>query len=175
MFIFINFENPLNTYYEGSEAVSELPKDGKSFDIFNANIISDIPRIENLFDEKRNTKTLWKSDKQCERFKVHYGEKLPEAYLVSYPRSGNTWVRYLIEGATGLFTGSVYNSKKQIKMGFVGESEFHRNGTVIIIKTHDFPAQFKHGIQVSNNEIPIVLLIRNPQRYFEIFCFNFIY
>jgi hypothetical protein len=29
--------------------------------------------------------------------------------LVSYPSSGNTWLRYLIEGLTGFFSGSMYN------------------------------------------------------------------
>ena len=29
--------------------------------------------------------------------------------LSSYPSSGNTWLRYLIEGTTGYFTGSMYN------------------------------------------------------------------
>jgi len=28
--------------------------------------------------------------------------------LVSYPGSGNTWLRHLIEMASGVFTGSVY-------------------------------------------------------------------
>ena len=28
--------------------------------------------------------------------------------LVSYPGSGNTWLRHLIEFSTGIFTGSVY-------------------------------------------------------------------
>ena len=30
-------------------------------------------------------------------------------YLMSFPCSGNTWTRYLLEGATGAFTGSVYS------------------------------------------------------------------
>ena len=31
--------------------------------------------------------------------------------LASFPGSGNTWARYVIEGATGVFTGSIYNDK----------------------------------------------------------------
>ena len=30
------------------------------------------------------------------------------AYLVTFPRSGNHWMRYLIEEATQIATGSVY-------------------------------------------------------------------
>lgn len=33
--------------------------------------------------------------------------RLPTA-LASYPGSGNTWLRFLIESASGVFTGSLY-------------------------------------------------------------------
>ncbi|XP_030831390.1 WSCD family member AGAP003962-like [Strongylocentrotus purpuratus] len=33
---------------------------------------------------------------------------LPSIALLSYPGSGNTWVRYLIESATGIYTGSIH-------------------------------------------------------------------
>jgi hypothetical protein len=33
---------------------------------------------------------------------------LPACALASYPGSGNTWVRYLIEAASGIYTGSIY-------------------------------------------------------------------
>jgi len=29
--------------------------------------------------------------------------------LASYPGSGNTWVRWMIEAASGISTGSIYN------------------------------------------------------------------
>lgn len=32
----------------------------------------------------------------------------PPTALASYPGSGNTWIRYLIETAGGIFTGSRY-------------------------------------------------------------------
>ncbi len=32
----------------------------------------------------------------------------PPMALASYPGSGNTWVRYLLEAASGVFTGSRY-------------------------------------------------------------------
>ena len=34
----------------------------------------------------------------------------PLTALASYPGSGNTWLRYLIQQATGIATGSVYNA-----------------------------------------------------------------
>ena len=42
---------------------------------------------------------------------------LPTTGLVSFPGSGNTWIRYLIEGATGIFTGSFYRDVALFKNG----------------------------------------------------------
>jgi hypothetical protein len=33
---------------------------------------------------------------------------LPPVALASFPGSGNTWVRGLIEAASGIYTGSIY-------------------------------------------------------------------
>ena len=45
------------------------------------------------------------------------GQFLPTT-LSSYPGSGNTWVRYLIEEFTGTYTGSIYNDNKLYLGGF---------------------------------------------------------
>ena len=39
----------------------------------------------------------------------------PPTALASFPGSGNTWLRFLIESATGIFTGSRYKDL-QIQM-----------------------------------------------------------
>ena len=39
----------------------------------------------------------------------------PPIALASFPGSGNTWLRHMIEGATGIFTGSRYKDL-QIQM-----------------------------------------------------------
>ena len=54
--------------------------------------------------------------------------------LLSYPASGNTWLRHLIQKATGIITGSFYFSKLLYKNGFPGENIY--NGSVIVIKSH---------------------------------------
>ena len=41
--------------------------------------------------------------------------------LASYPCSGNTWSRYLIEGLTGYYTGSIYNDPGIRESGMYGE------------------------------------------------------
>ena len=52
----------------------------------------------------------WPANKQCENFTTVFskGQMLPAVALASNPNSGNTWLRYLIEGITGIFTGSFY-------------------------------------------------------------------
>jgi len=41
--------------------------------------------------------------------------------LISYPGSGNSWVRQLLETSTGVFTGSVYCDSSYIQAGMIGE------------------------------------------------------
>lgn len=53
--------------------------------------------------------------------------------LASYPGSGNTWVRHLIQRGSGLYTGSVYNDQS-LKSEFPGERR--RDSSVICVKTH---------------------------------------
>ena len=48
-----------------------------------------------LFDR---THFPWSLDDQCNFYSVQFGQHLPILGLVSYPSSGNTWLRYLIEG-----------------------------------------------------------------------------
>ena len=51
---------------------------------------------------------------------VQFGAEgsFPLTSLSSYPRSGNTWVRYLIEEYTGYYTGSIYNDNNLFHGGF---------------------------------------------------------
>ena len=54
--------------------------------------------------------------------------------LISYPISGNTWLRYLIQKATGKITGSFYYSRILNENGFPGEYIY--NGSAIVVKSH---------------------------------------
>jgi hypothetical protein len=46
----------------------------------------------------------------------------PVVALASFPGSGNTWLRYLLQQATGVLTGSVYKDYALLKNGFLAES-----------------------------------------------------
>ena len=53
--------------------------------------------------------------------------------LASYPGSGNTWTRYLIEGITGVFTGSFYyNEAYYRKAGKLSETISQYSDYIII-------------------------------------------
>ena len=51
----------------------------------------------------------WSLDEKCGKYSIQFGQNMNIVGLSSYPSSGNTWLRYLIEGTTGYFTGSMYN------------------------------------------------------------------
>ena len=87
--------------------------------------------------------------------------------LASCPGSGNTWVRGMLEKATGICTGSVYCDYDLRNGGYVGESI--RDGSVIAIKTHLSDIHWKNGSQVVQcNEKnstcygSAIFVIRNP-------------
>lgn len=62
--------------------------------------------------------------------------------LASFPRSGNTWVRFMIEEATGELSGSVYNDRIMPR---------GREG--VVIKTHELD---------SHRYTQAIHLLRNP-------------
>ena len=86
----------------------------------------------------------------------------PLTALVSFPGSGNTWMRYLIEQATGIFTGSVYCDRG---LKVVHPGEHIKSGNVIVVKTHQAEAtlvpisQEMFGRSHFNQAI---FLLRNP-------------
>lgn len=83
--------------------------------------------------------------------------------LVSPPGSGNTWVRGLLERATGFCTGYVECDYTMKMRGFIGENI--NSGSVLVVKTHlDAP----HWIGGEMNQTKYtyygsaIVLLRNP-------------
>jgi len=81
---------------------------------------------------------FWKNHPQCRLLVTRFAQKgsLPSRALVSYPGSGNTWIRYLIEGATGVYTGSVFHDKRIQREGHHGEFREPGDGSTLLQKTH---------------------------------------
>jgi len=87
----------------------------------------------------------------------------PLVALASFHGSGNTWLRYLLEQATGIFTGSIY-CDELLKKTFPGE--FIVSGNVVAVKTHhaDTP-ELPKDVQLflkKNTYDKAIVLVRNP-------------
>ncbi|TRY81811.1 hypothetical protein DNTS_001889 [Danionella cerebrum] len=78
--------------------------------------------------------------------------------LSSFPGAGNTWVRHLIELATGFYTGSYYFDGTLYNRGFKGEKDYWKSGRTICVKTHE---SGQRDVEMYDSAI---LLIRNPYR-----------
>ncbi|XP_059401288.1 sialate:O-sulfotransferase 1-like [Carassius carassius] len=78
--------------------------------------------------------------------------------LSSFPGAGNTWLRHLIELATGFYTGSYYFDGSLYNKGFKGEKDYWQSGRVICVKTHE---SGQREIEMFDSA---VLLMRNPYR-----------
>ncbi|XP_069985494.1 sialate:O-sulfotransferase 1 [Penaeus vannamei] len=91
---------------------------------------------------------------------VRFAVGLRGSILHSFPRSGNTWVRYLLEAASGIFTSSVYSDRTLVTAGYLGERHKYGWGTTIATKSH-----FIKHLQKYRN-VPTVTIIRNPARVF---------
>ncbi|EAT39064.1 AAEL009094-PA [Aedes aegypti] len=76
--------------------------------------------------------------------------------LVSFPGSGNTWLRYLLQQSTGILTGSVYKDYGLLKSGFPAENV--ANSSVLVVKTHEW------GPQAWAPYGKAILLVRDPEK-----------
>ena len=124
---------------------------------------SDLARFKSCSEHARNnTKVLKK--KKCHF--INQTGRDPVA-LVSLPGSGNTWVRGLLEKATGVCTGAPFCDISLRAYGFIGENI--RSGKVLVVKTHDVKPKWKDRIEkvvkLDENEGmygSAILIVRNP-------------
>lgn len=81
---------------------------------------------------------------------------MPERILLySFPGSGNTWLRLMLENVTGIYTGSVYHDEALREIGMHGEDV--TNNTVLLVKDHGN----KKGFNFDEYD-KVVFLVRNP-------------
>ena len=82
---------------------------------FGAGVVTDIRQLKYR---------LWPDDPQCQNHVVQFIRNCdrPPMALASYPCSGNTLVRGIIERLTGYFTGSVYSDVPLYISGLLGFS-----------------------------------------------------
>ena len=88
----------------------------------------------------------------------------PSVALVSYPGSGNSWVRQLLEAATGIYTGAIYCDLAYVAVGMIGEFIDTRN--VLAVKTHSLSStslgrQYDKAIYIIRNPFTAILAEHN--------------
>ena len=102
-----------------------------------------------------------------------FAQEWQRVYLATYPRSGNHWMRYLIEEATHVVTSSVYQDPDKphlpqlfawqgycTNQGYTGECRYPERGEIIVVKTH-FPhlaAQVGDELEYSK----AIQIVRHP-------------
>jgi len=77
--------------------------------------------------------------------------------LASYPGSGNSWVRQLLETSTGIYTGTMFCDNAYIRAGMIGEGVV--SNQVIAVKSHYESPKWKFPEK-------IIYIVRNP---FDVF------
>jgi len=115
-------------------------------------------------------------------FTQGFAEDWQRVYLASYPRSGNHWMRFLIEEATHIATSSVYRDPDKPHlpqlfpwMGYCADHGYDRKcrypgkGEVVVVKTH-----FPHLVREPGDELPfvkVVHIVRHPvDSLYSLYC-----
>lgn len=111
-------------------------------------------KSDQLNSDKLGLVSSTKSDKN--EFNDNGSSDKPIPALASFPGSGNTWLRYLLQQATGILTGSVYKDYGLLKSGFPAESI--ANSSVLLVKTHEW------GSHVWAKFGKAILLVRDPAK-----------
>lgn len=97
------------------------------------------------------------------------------AYMASYQRSGNHWIRYLIEEASRIATGAVYQDEEPPHMdkifpwggyccdhGLEGNCRYPNKDDLVLIKTH-YPAQDGIASKFDRRGYEVALrIVRHP-------------
>ncbi|XP_071505155.1 sialate:O-sulfotransferase 1-like [Diadema antillarum] len=119
------------------------------------------PRVARWFGAEGSASKRVNEFEICSRIDFRPVQSLKTIALVSYPQSGNAWVRHLVERATGIYTGTVYPEEKgnpRTAKTFPGITADYKSGRVICSKTHRF--DIEHILEFEGS----ILLIRHPAR-----------
>ena len=115
------------------------------------------PLLKQLKDKQLNSSVhIPSSFHHCKN--MSFKSSGPSVALVSYPGSGNSWVRQLLESATGIYTGAVYCDTAYVTAGMIGE--FIDTKNVLAIKTHLLPS-VKRNLLVAQYD-KAIYIVRSP-------------
>ncbi|XP_068216403.1 sialate:O-sulfotransferase 1-like [Palaemon carinicauda] len=123
----------------------------------HANGVEEMTYRELTIDNSSRREYKWPDDPLCSKHAVTFGKNIDAAWLLSYPRSGNTWSRYLIESSTGIYTGTIYKSQSIKRLGRIGTADRIEGINTIVVKTHS-----EKDLQGSHSKT--IIIMRNPAR-----------
>lgn len=122
----------------------------------------------------------WFTDDACRPMVTKFAldNVMDTVFLASHPRSGNSWTRYLIEAATGVFTNAFgpfspeyragddtaqwHKSREEIwslpargmaAFGYLGEELRWTQGNTIVAKTHHLPVPWPNKVLENKMEL----------------------
>lgn len=119
-------ENSVSDLVQPSAYIAQQPKDTTTFkNEFKRRPIAHLASVGLPSTEPNKTLDwldLWANDTVCNQFSVHLLEDnaVEPRTLVSFPGSGNTWLRMLLMGLTGIYIDTVYD----------GDEKFPTKGSV---------------------------------------------
>lgn len=122
---------------------------------------SPCPGDENVFCGAEQFVSIYQTphrDERCTEMTLKKPGSMALIALASFPGSGNTWVRYLLERASGIYTGSYYDDGDLYNKGFKGEREHWLKRNTIAVKTHRFDEE--HVATYDG----VILIIRDPYK-----------
>ena len=122
----------------------------------------DYTRYTNIGGFKKFLHETPRSHGDCHKFSdMRFTNSSKVIMLVSFPGSGNTWTRMVLEQATGIFTGSIFCDEELRSSGFYGEQIISSN--VLAIKTH-YPRNGKPSIghYHPKHVDGVIFIMRNP-------------
>ena len=88
--------------------------------------------------------------------KMSFKTSGPVVALSSIPGSGNSWIRQLLESATGIYTGAVYCDTSYVTAGMIGEGMI--TNSVLVVKMHFAPTFVRNYL---HNE-KAIYIVRSP-------------
>lgn len=128
--------------------ITDQKNDGKAEEKEEANIIAE-EKLENPEPKPDDEPEL---DCSASLGPVNQFAMIP---LLSFPGSGNTWSRFLIEQSTGFLTGSSYHDGRLAKH-LKGELQPYGNGRTVVVKTHSMG---RIGLKSQG----CIFILRNPK------------
>lgn len=139
-------------------SVADILRDEKSAEIIKNRVTEKITKDDVILENHLGLE----NDINCSDINfAEAGTFYPPVVLFSFPGSGNTWVRHLLETATGFYSGSSYVDADIYKGGMLGEMEPVLSGRTIVVKSH-LSTQEESKL-LFNHAKKCIVIYRNPR------------